>query len=57
MCLFKKNSKHKCEHKYKTIKVYECKHTGMLCNEYITIHYIQECELCHDMRHYSFDID
>lgn len=57
MCLFKKNSKPKCEHKYKTIKVYECKHTGMLCNEYMTAHYIQECELCHDMRHYSFDID
>lgn len=57
MWLFKKNKKTEHEHKYKTIKSYECKHTGVLYNEYITLHYIQECELCHALRHYSFEIN
>ena len=57
MWLFnKKNKKPECEHKYKTIKSYECKHTGVVVNEYITLHYIQECEVCHALRHYSFEI-
>lgn len=53
----KKNEKPECEHKYKTIKSYECKHIGVLTDEYITLHYIQECEVCHALRHYSFEID
>lgn len=58
MWLFnKKDKKQECEHKYKTIKSYECKHNELLYNEYITLHYIQECEICHNLRHYSFDID
>ena len=57
MWLFNKHKKLECEHKYKTIKSYECKHTGVLCNEYITLHYIQECEICHALRHYSFEIN
>ena len=58
MLLFtKKNKKQECDHKYKTIKSYECKHIGALCNEYITLHCIQECEVCHALRHYSFEID
>lgn len=58
MCLFnKKNKKPECKHKYKTINSYECKHTGVFANEYVTVHYIQECKICHNLRHYSFDID
>ena len=59
MFLFNKNKreiKPECNHKYKTIRNYEVKHVDVFCYEYITLHYIQECEVCHALKHYSFEI-
>ena len=52
----KKEKKPECEHEWETIKEYRVNHKylGDLIN--VSIHYIQECKKCHELRERIFNM-